>query len=405
MAWFTDDQEFALYQVHRHDALYGDMLDFLKGPLADFAGSVIAPQAMENEQKHHFSVENFRQLGELGFMAMYYPEQWGGLDASFVYFLAGLETLAKADAGFTLGVAIHGTATSGIQMFGTDDQKAKYVEKLATGQWVGAFALSEAEAGSDAQSMVCEAKKDGDEFVINGTKYWITNGMDADVFFLFARDPEADGVTAFIVERGWAGSFETKAIEGKMGVRSSNTAELVFDDYRVPAANIVGERGQAFKFAMHMLNGGRTTIGAWSTGIAQAAYEKFLKYAHERELFGKHLKDLDGIKKEVSEMHMRIRAGRNLTLAAGLARDEGKNYGHLAAEAKVCATEAAFHVAERAIELSGGYGYTDESCIERHLRDAILGRIGEGANEVLQVVVIPRFIYKHFADNPITEIW
>ena len=190
-----------------------------------------------------------------------------------------------------------------------------------------------------------------------------------------------------------------------MGVRGSNTAELVFQDYRVPKGNLVGEPGRGFGYAMQMLNGGRITIASWSTGIAQGAYEKLLKYAHERKLFGKRLVDLDNTRRELSEMITGIHAGREMAYGAAFFRSEGKEVSQLAAEAKVFASENAVHCAERAIELAGGYGYVEDSRIERHLRDALLGRIGEGANEVLKVVVIPRGILKDFEDRPITGTW
>lgn len=242
------------------------------------------------------------------------------------------------------------------------------------------------------------------DYILNGTKYWITNGLSADVFFVMAKGPDGQ-VSAFAVEKGWKGSFEQHKIEDKMGVRGSNTAELVFSDYRVPKAHLIGAEGKGFSYAMHMLNGGRVTIGGWATGIAQGAYEKFMKYAHERELFGKKLIDLDNTKREIAEMQVAIRGGRLLSYDAAFWKSQGADVQVKAAVAKIAATDASFRVSERAIQLAGGYGYVIDSRIERHLRDALLGRIGEGANEVLKIVVIARGLEREFGEHPVREVW
>ena len=406
MPFFTQDQADTLTLLHHASPSHKDLLDFLSGPLSDFAEKKIAPLAFKNDRDEVFSVENFKALGELGMMSLPYAEKYDGMGACFSYLCAGIETIAKADAGFALGVAIHGTATDGICRFASDRLKDRYVSKLSHGRLIGAFALSEANSGSDAKSMKCNFTKDAKtgDYVLNGTKYWITNAMSADVFFVMAKGPDGK-ISSFVVEKGWKGTFEQHKIEAKMGVRGSNTAELVFADYRVPKENLVGEEGKGFSYAMHMLNGGRVTIGAWSTGIAQGAYEKFMKYAHERELFGKRLLDLDNTRRELSEMQIQINGGRHLSYAAAFWKSQGADISAKAAIAKIAATEASVHVAERAIELAGGYGYVQDSRIERHLRDALLGRIGEGANEVLKVMVIPRLLEKEFADRPVKELW
>lgn len=406
MSFFLPDQERVLYKLLRGDGPYAEVLEFLKGPLDAFVTERVAPRAAANDRDEVFDVDNFRALGELGFMSLAYPESFGGLGVNWAYYHAGLECLAKADAGFTLGVAIHGTATDGIHRFGSEELKKRFVPDLAAGRRIAAFCLSEAGSGSDARALSTTFTFDAraGEYVLNGNKYWITNGLSADVFFVLAKGDDG-AVSAFVVEKGGKGTFEQARIRDKMGVRSSNTAELIFQDYRVPKGNLVGEPGRGFGYAMQMLNGGRITIASWSTGIAQGAYEKLLAYAHERQLFGKRLVDLDNTRRELSEMITGIHASREMAYGAAFFRSEGRDVSQMAAEAKVFASEHAVRCGERAIELAGGYGYVKDSRIERHLRDALLGRIGEGANELLLTVVIPRSILKEFEERPFTRGW
>ncbi len=405
MSFFTDAQEHSLQKLHQHEPGYAENLAFLKDSLEEFIARKVAPNAYRNDIEEVFPVETFHELGELGFMALPFPEAYNGLALPFTYYAAGLESLTKADAGFALGVAIHGTVSDGIQHYAHETIKAKYLQDLIFGRKIAAFGLSEITSGSDAQTMATTFRYDSatQEYILNGTKYWITNGMSADVFFVMARD-EQGKVSAFVIDKAGKGVFEQHKIMDKMGVRSSNTAELVFQDYRVPSYSLVGELGNGFKYAMRMLNGGRITIAAWSTGIAQGAYEKLLKYAHERKLFGKFLRDLDNTKKELSEMTIEIAASRELYLHASYYKED-KMVAQYAAVAKVKATEAAVAICERAIQLCGGYGFVRDSKIERHLRDALLGPIGEGANEVLKIVVIPRVLYQAFEKKPLTSTW
>ncbi len=406
MAFFTPDQESVLHGLLRGHAQHAEVLSFLKGPLNDFLRERVAPRAARNDRDEVFDVENFRALGELGFLSLSYPEKFGGLGVPFPYYCAGLESVAKADAGFALGVAIHGTTCDGLFRFASDALKDRYLADLIGGRTIGSFALTETSSGSDARRMATRWDYDAKagEFILNGGKYWITNGLSADVFFVMAKGKD-ERISSFLVEKGWKGTFTQAKIADKMGVRGSNTAELVFEDYRVPKDHLVGTQGDGFKYAMQMLAGGRVTIASWSTGIAQGAYEKLLKYATERTLFGKKLRELDNTGRELSEMAIEISAGRWLGYHAAWCKSEGQDVTQLAAMAKVKATEAAVHVAERAIELAGGYGYVQDSGIERHLRDALLGRIGEGANELLKCVVIPRRLLADYDENPVTERW
>jgi butyryl-CoA dehydrogenase len=405
MPFFVRDQARALDRLHQGQPQHADLLEFLQGPFDRFLTERLAPFAAQQDDEEWFDEAAFKGLGETGFMALAYGEDVGGLAASFSYSVAGLESLAKANAGFALGVAIHGTATDGIYRYGSDELRTRYVPDLASGKRIACFALTEPDSGSDAQAMRTSFRDDGDHYVLNGTKYWITNGPSADVFFVMARDAEGGAISSFAVERGWQGGFDVQPIKEKMGVRGSNTAMLVFEDYRVPKSQLVGERGRGFRYAMHMLNGGRITIGAWSTGIAQGAYEKLLRYAHERQLFGKRLFDLENTKRELAQMLIGIEAGRALTYGAAFDKTRGLEVAREAAIAKVAASEHAVRVGERAIELAGGYGYARDSRIERHLRDALLARIGEGANELLEVMVIPRTIEQQFETEGTPELW
>jgi alkylation response protein AidB-like acyl-CoA dehydrogenase len=405
MPFFIQDQRRALDRLHARDEQHPDLVEFLATTVDRFAAQRLAPQAAANDAAEFFDTEAFRALGATGYLALPYSEDVGGLDAAFSYSVAGLETLAKADAGFTLGVAIHGTTTDGIHRFASPMLRQRFVPSLARGERIGCFCLTEPDSGSDAKAMRTTYRRDGDAFLLSGSKYWITNAPSADIFFVIARDAGDGRISSFIVERGWPGTFEIQPIQDKMGVRGSNTGMPVFDNYRVPLENLVGEEGHGFKQAMQMLNGGRITIGAWATGVAQGAYEKLLRYAHERKLFGKRLVDLDNTRRELSEMLIGIHGGRMLSYAAALDKTRGLDIAAEAAIAKVAASEAAVKVSERAIELAGGYGYARESRIERHLRDALLARIGEGANELLKIMVIPRLIEDRFALEPTSSLW
>jgi butyryl-CoA dehydrogenase len=354
MPFFIQDQKSALDRLHRNDPQHEDVLAFLQGPFDRFLTERVAPGAAANDVVERFDTDLFRALGETGYFGLPLGEDVGGLGAGFTYLVAALESLAKADAGFALGVAIHGTCTDGIYRFGNDEQIQRFVPALASGSKIGCFGLTEPDSGSDAKAMRTAFRDDGDTYVLSGSKYWITNAPSADVFFVIARDEsDPDHLSSFVVEHGYPGHFEIQPIKDKMGVRGSNTGMLVFEDYRVPKQNLVGERGRGFKYAMQMLNGGRVTIGAWATGIAQGAYDKFLRYAHERELFGRRLCDLDNTKRELSEMLIGIHAGRALTYGAALDKTLGLDMARNAAIAKIAASESAVFVSERAIELAG----------------------------------------------------
>jgi len=406
MPFFVQDQRLALDRLHHGGPDHDDLLNFLGGPFDRFVTERVAPVAAQQDEAEWFDEQAFRALGETGYLGLAFGDEVGGLGAPFSYAVAGLEALAKGNAGFALGVAIHGTCTDGIYRFAGEALVKRYVPELVSGRKIGCFGLTEPDTGSDAQSLRTAFREEHDAYVLNGTKYWITNAPSADVFFILARDVNApEQISAFAVEREWDGSFEINPIKEKMGVRGSNTGMLVFEEYRVPKSQLVGTRGRGFKYAMNMLNGGRITIGAWATGVAQGAYEKLLKYAHERRLFGRRLVDLDNTKRELSEMLIGLHAGRMLTYSAAVDKSRGRDIAREAAIAKVVASEHAVRVAERAIELAGGYGYARESRIERHLRDALLARMGEGANELLKIMVIPRAIEAALETEGLPDLW
>ena len=405
MPFFIADQRNALDRLHLGQPQHDDLIDFLQGPFDRFLTERIAPFAAQQDAEEWFDESAFKSLGETGYLALALGEDVGGMSAPFSYQVAALESLAKANAGFALGVAIHGTATDGLYRFASEMLRTRYVPDLGAGRKIACFALTEPDSGSDAKAMRTSFRDDGDAWVLNGTKYWITNGPSADVFFTMARDVDGSAVSAFAVEKGWPGGFEVHPIKDKMGVRGSNTAMLVFDNYRIPKAHLIGERGRGFGYAMHMLNGGRVTIGAWSTGVAQGAFEKLLRYAHERSLFGKRLADLDNTKRELAQMLTGIHAARMLTYGVAVDKTRGLDIARDAAIAKTAASEHAVWCGQRAIELAGGYGYAMDSRIERHLRDALLARIGEGANELLEIMVIPRAIEQTYETEGTPELW
>lgn len=399
MSFFINDQRETLQSFRHSDPLFEDLTDFLSGPLDNYLQEEIAPSATEHDRKEIFDTGAFEGLGELGYFSLPFPEHVGGMNACFTYQVAALESIAKADAGLALGCAIHGTCTDGIISYGSDELIESYVPSLVSGEEMACFCLSEQGGGSDAKEMETTYRKEGDRYLLNGTKYWITNGLSADTYFVLAgKEEEPEQISAFLVRKGSEGTFEQHKIPDKMGVRSSETAELIFRDYEVPADHMIGEEGKGFRYAMNMLNGGRIGIAAWVTGVAQGAFEKILKYATDREMFHGTLADQDLARAEFSEMQSDIWSGRHLAYSAAFHKSEGNAIARRAAIAKVTASEGAVRVCERAIEYGGGHGYVEDGRIERHLRDAILGQIGEGANELLKTKVIPRFLLDDF--NP-----
>ena len=360
----------------------------------DFAQTEVAPIAAEMDEKGEVPFGNIKKMGRLGLLGLTAPEEYGGGGADTVSYVVALEEIAKACASTAVVMAVQNSLVNyALARFGTEEQKRKFLVPLAQGEKIGAYALTEPEAGSDAAAIRTRAVRDGDEYVINGTKHFITNGGFADIVILYATvDPSKGyrGITAFIVEKGTPG-FSTGKEENKMGIRATNTCELIFQDCRVPVANRLGDEGQGFKIALSALDAGRIGIGAQAVGIAQAAYEAALEYAKTRVQFGQPIAQLQAIQWMLADMATRIEAARLLVYKAALAKDEaqktGARFSKEAAMAKLFASETAGFVTDCALQIHGGYGYMKDYPLERYYRDARITRIYEGTNEIQRLVI------------------
>lgn len=356
----------------------------------EFAQQQIRPHVMEWDESQEFPTHIFKALGELGMMGVLVPEQYGGAGLSYFEYKAIIEEIAKVDGSIGLSVAAHNSLCTGhILLFGNEEQKQKYLPKLATAEWIGAWGLTEANTGSDAGNMQCTAVRDGDNWVINGTKNWITHGLTGDVAVVICRTGEPrtkNNATAFIVERGTPG-FSGGKKENKLGMRASETAEMVFDNCTIPDANRLGEVGDGFKQSLKVLDGGRISIASLSLGIAKGAFEAATKYAQERHQFGKPIASFQGISFKLADMATEIEAADLLTLQACDLKSRGESVTKISAMAKYYASEVSVKVANDAVQVFGGYGYTKDFPVEKHYRDAKLCTIGEGTSEIQKVVI------------------
>ncbi len=355
-----------------------------------FAEEKLAPTAVERDEKEEFPREAIRELGELGFMGMMVPEAWGGIGLDTVSYVLAMEEISRVDASVGVIMSVNNSLVCyGINQYGTDEQKTRYLRDLASGRKLGAFALSEPEAGSDASNQRTLAVADGDCYVLNGTKNWITNGSTADVVLVMAAtDPSkgAKGISTFIVEKGTPGFTHGKK-EKKLGIRSSDTVSLMFSDCRVPAANRIGAEGDGFRFAMKTLEGGRIGIAGQALGIAQASLDASIAYAKQRKAFDQLIAEFQAIQFKIADMATNIEAARMLTLRAAALKDAGQPFGPEAAMAKLVASRVAVESALEAIQIHGGYGYVREYLVERYLRDAKITEIYEGTSEIQRVVI------------------
>lgn len=362
----------------------------------DFAETYIRPHVMEWDEAQHFPKDLFHQMGEYGFLGVLVPETYGGAGLGYQEYISIVEEISKVDSSIGLSVAAHNSlCTNHILKFGTEEQKQKYLPKLATGQHIGAWGLTEANTGSDAGRMKCVAEKDGDYYVINGTKNWITHGISGDIAVVIVRTGElldSHGMSAFIIERGMEG-FSSGKKENKLGMRASETAELVFDNCRVHKSQLLGNEGDGFIQAMKILDGGRVSIAALSLGIAKGSYEASLKYAKEREQFGQPIANFQAIAFKLADMATKIDAAELLTRKAAMLLNEKKPVTTVSAMAKYFASETCVEVATDAIQIHGGYGYTKDFPVEKFFRDSKLCTIGEGTSEI-QKLVISRNILK-----------
>ncbi|RYZ30993.1 MAG: acyl-CoA dehydrogenase [Chitinophagaceae bacterium] len=362
----------------------------------DFALQHIKPHVMEWDETQEFPLHIFKQLGELGMMGVLVPEQYGGTGLSYFEYKTIIEEISKVDGSIGLSVAAHNSLCTGhILTFANEEQKQRWLPKLATAEWIGAWGLTEPNTGSDAGNMKCTATKDGDNWVINGTKNWITHGLTGDVAVVICRtgEPRAkNNATAFVVERGTAG-FSGGKKENKLGMRASETAEMIFENCVISDANRLGEVGDGFKQAMKVLDGGRISIASLSLGIAKGAYEAALQYAQERHQFDKPIASFQGISFKLADMATEIEAADLLTLQACDLKEKHLPVTKASAMAKYYASEVAVKVANDAVQIFGGYGYTKDFPVEKYYRDAKLCTIGEGTSEI-QKLVISREVLK-----------
>lgn len=362
----------------------------------DFAEKEIKPNINKWDDEEHFPVDVMKKMGELGLLGIYVPENYGGSGFGYFEYVTALIELGKVCGGVGLSVAAHNSLCTGhIYYHGSEEQKQKYLPKLASGEWIGAWGLTEPNTGSDAMRMKTTAVKDGNEWVINGAKNWITHGLSGDVAVVLVRTGElldSKGITAFIIEKGTPG-FSAVKIKDKLGVRASETAELIFDNVRIPEENVIGEVGKGFVQAMQVLDGGRISIAALSCGVARGAYEASIKYSKEREQFGKPISNFQAIAFKLSDMATEIEAAELLTFQAAHLKNNKKPMTKQGAFAKYFASEVAVKCGNEAVQIMGGYGYTKEYPAEKYLRDAKLMTIGEGTSEI-QKVVISREILK-----------
>ncbi|MCC7051049.1 MAG: acyl-CoA dehydrogenase family protein [Bacteroidia bacterium] len=362
----------------------------------DFEEREIKPNIMDWDERQFFPRDKFRKLGELGLMGVLVPEVYGGSGLGYLEYITAIVEIAKVDGSFGLSMAAHNSLCTGhILAFGNEEQKKKYLPKLATGEHVGAWGLTEANTGSDAMRMKCVAQQDGDYWVINGTKNWITHGISGEVAVVLARTGDlldSNGITAFIVERNTPG-FSGGKKENKLGMRCSETAELIFDNCRVHKNQILGNVGDGFKQAMKVLDGGRISIAALSLGIAKGAYEAAVKYAKERQQFGQPIANFQAIAFKLADMATEIEAAELLTYQAGDLKNRGEKMTKQSAYAKYFASEVAVRASVEAVQIFGGYGYTKDFPVEKFYRDSKLCTIGEGTSEI-QKLVIAREVLK-----------
>jgi alkylation response protein AidB-like acyl-CoA dehydrogenase len=362
----------------------------------DFAEQYIRPHIMDWDESQYFPREVLEKAGEMGFMGIFIPEKYGGSGLGYHEYVTIIEEISKVDPSIGLSVAAHNSLCSGhIFYFGNETQKQKWLPKLANGEWIGAWGLTEHNTGSDAGGMNTTAVKDGDHYILNGTKNFITHGISGDVAVVIARTGkkgDSHGMSAFIIERGTPG-FSGGKKEDKLGMRASETAELIFDNCKIPKENLIGNEGDGFVQSLKLLDGGRISIGALSLGISKGAYEAALKYSKAREQFGKPISSFQGVSFKLSDMATEIAASELLIHKAASMKDKGEKVTTIGAMAKMYASEACVKISNDAVQIHGGYGYIKDFPVEKFYRDSKLCTIGEGTTEI-QKLVISRNILK-----------
>jgi len=356
----------------------------------EFAKEYLAPGVIERDDKAEFPTEQIKVMGELGFMGMMVPEEWSGAGFDTLTYVIAMEEIAAVELATSTIMSVNNSLVCQLFVdYGTEDQKEKYLKPLAIGEKLGAYSLSEPESGSDASNMITFAKKEGNHYVINGTKNWVTNGINGDIVILFCMTEKSvgyKGISAFVVEKGTPGLFTGKK-ENKLGIRASDTCELYFENCRIPGENMIGEEGQGFKVAMKALGGGRIGIAAQALGLARAALDASIIYAKERKQFGKTIGEFGAIKNKLADMATEIDATRLLVWRAAKLKDDGKNYYRESSMAKLYASSTAMKAATDCVQIHGGYGYMQEYGVERLMRDAKITQIYEGTSEIQQLVI------------------
>jgi len=363
----------------------------------EFADNELAPGAVERDDKKIWPREGVKQMGELGFMGMMVDPKWDGGGMDSISYTIAMEEISRVEASSGVIMSVNNSLVCYlVEKFGSENLKEKYLKPLASGNKLGAFSLSEPQSGSDASNMRTIAKKEGDHYIISGTKNWVTNGINADYVILFAVTEKGvgyKGVSCFIVEKGWEG-FETGKPENKLGIRASDTCELYFDNVKVPAENLIGEEGEGFTIALVILDAGRIGIASQALGIAQASLNASVSYSNERIQFGKPIAKNQAIQFKIADMGMEIEAARLLIRQAAWKKDQKQNYGHLASMAKVYASEVAMRASTQCVQIHGGFGYMRESGIERLMRDAKITQIYEGTSEIQRIVIARELLKK-----------
>jgi len=372
------------------DLTYTEEHELIRKTAREFAQEKLLPGVAERDQTMGYAREQIRELAELGFFGMFFPEEYGGAGLDSISYCIAIEELSKVDA--SVGVIISVTnslAAYPIYTFGTEEQKKKFLVPLASGQKLGGFCLTEPGAGSDAAALTTTAVRDGDNYIVNGAKHFTTSGKNGDLFVVSVmtdKSKGAKGTTSLIIEQGTPG-MTVQPPEHKLGIRGTDTHAITFEDCRVPVANRLGNEGDGFKVAMTALDSGRMGVAAQALGIAQASLDASLQYVHERQQFGKYLKDFQAIQFKLADMETRIQAARLLLYQSALKKDSGQRYSKEAAMAKVYCSETAMWAATEAVQIYGGYGYTTEYPVERFMRDAKITEIYEGTSEIQRIVI------------------
>jgi alkylation response protein AidB-like acyl-CoA dehydrogenase len=373
-------------------------VEALRQEVRKFAEKEIRPKVMEWDEAKTFPMDVMKQLGAMGMMGIIFPEQYGGAGMGYLEYAVVVEELSRVDGSVGISIAAHNSLCSNhIYAMGNEAQKMKYLKPLASGEAIGAWGLTEPEAGSDAGAQRTTAKKEGSHWVINGAKNFITHGTVGDIAVVMARTRPGngtDGISAFILEKGMNG-FKAGKQENKLGLRASDTSELIMEDVKVPEENLLGDEGVGFRQAMKTLDGGRISIGALGLGMAQGAFEESVRYAKTRKTFGKPIADHQAIQFKLSDMQVQVEAARLLIYKAANLKDQGLPYGKAASMAKLYSSEIACRVADEAVQIHGGYGYIKDYPVEKYYRDVKLCTIGEGTSEV-QRMVIAKYLMKEF---------